>query len=153
MVRRHSCHPLYRAIGPCHRGRGQHSVNLGSGGINDMERRIRAHGNFAEYVPLTLLLIAMDEMRGLWSLGIHILCIGLLCGRLSHAWGVSSKKSHFAFRVGGMGLTLISLGLAAFAVPLTALLRPRTGVRKIVTNAGSRIEVDASEGAGVAATS
>ena len=40
------------------RGRGQHRVGLGSGGIDDMERSIRAHGNFAEYVPLTMLLIA-----------------------------------------------------------------------------------------------
>ena len=31
------------------RGRGLHRVNLGSGGVDDMERRIRAHGNFAEH--------------------------------------------------------------------------------------------------------
>ena len=48
-------------------GRGLHRINLGSGGIDDMERRIRMHGNFAEYVPLTLLLLLMDELREMLS--------------------------------------------------------------------------------------
>ena len=103
------------------RGRGLHRVSLGSGGVDDMQRRIRAHGNFAEYVPLTLLMILIDEMRGLTPLAVHLLCLGLLLGRLSHAWGVSRQERHFAFRVGGMGLTLTVLGLAALAVPLTAI--------------------------------
>ena len=104
------------------RGRGRHEVNLGSGGIDDMERRIRAHGNFAEYVPLTLLLIMIDEMRGLPPLAVHGLCLFLLFGRLSHAWGVSRRENHAAFRVGGMAGTLTALALAALIVPLTATL-------------------------------
>ena len=104
------------------RGRGLHEVNLGSGGVDDMERRIRAHGNFAEYVPLTLVLIMIDEMRGLPPLAVHALCRCLLFGRLSHAWGVSRREHHAAFRVGGMAGTLTALALAALMVPLTALL-------------------------------
>lgn len=38
------------------RGRGQHKVALGSGGMPNLERRVRVHANFAEYVPFTLLL-------------------------------------------------------------------------------------------------
>ena len=104
------------------RGRGLHRINLGSGGVDDMERRIRAHGNFAEYVPLTLLLILVDEIRGLPPLAVHGLCLCLLLGRLSHAWGVSRREHHAAFRVGGMGATLTALGLAALVVPLMAVL-------------------------------
>jgi uncharacterized protein len=103
-------------------GRGLHRINLGSGGIDDMERRIRMHGNFAEYVPLTLLLLLMDELRGLAPLILHLLCLGLLAGRLSHAWGVASAEHHSGFRVGGTALTLGVLGLAALAVPLTTFL-------------------------------
>ena len=102
------------------RGRSFHRVNLGSGGIDDMERRVRAHGNFAEYVPLTLLLILLDELRGLPPFAVHGLCLCLLVGRLSHAWGVSRVEHHFGFRVGGLGLTLTALGLAALAVAATA---------------------------------
>ncbi len=104
------------------RGRGLHEVNLGSGGVDDMERRIRAHGNFAEYVPLTLVLIMIDEMRGLPPLAVHGLCLCLLIGRLSHAWGVSQRENHAGFRVGGMAGTLTALALAALAVPLAAIL-------------------------------
>ena len=87
-----------------------------------MERRIRAHGNFAEYVPLTLLMILFDEIRGLSPLAVHVLSLCLIIGRLCHAWGVSRQERPFVFRVGGMGLTLTTLGLAALAVPLTAIL-------------------------------
>ena len=105
------------------RGRGQYRVNLGAGGNDDMERRIRVHGNFAEYVPFTLLLLLMDELRGLPPLALHLLCLGLLAGRLSHAWGVARVGHHFRFRVGGMALTLTVLALAALAVPVTAFLQ------------------------------
>jgi uncharacterized protein len=87
-------------------GRSLHRINFGSGGIDDMERRIRLNGNFAEYVPLTLLLLLMDELRGLAPVMPHLLCVGLLAGRLFHAWGVASAEHHFRFRVGGTALTL-----------------------------------------------
>ena len=99
-------------------GRGQHRINLGSGGVDDMERRIRTHGNFAEYVPLALILFLIDDLRGLTPIAVHVLCLMLITGRISHAWGVS-RQEHFKFRVGGMALTLISIGLAALAVPFT----------------------------------
>ena len=45
-------------------GRGKYSGKLGSGSVDDLERRVRAQANFAEYGPLTLLLITMEELRG-----------------------------------------------------------------------------------------
>lgn len=101
------------------RGRRAHRVSIGAGGVSDLERRIRVHGNFAEYAPLTLLLIAMDELRGLPGLAVQGLCFCLVVGRLSHAWGVAKQEHDFRFRVGGMALTLTSLALAALAVPFT----------------------------------
>lgn len=105
-------------------GRRQYRINLGDGANDDMERRIRAHGNFAEYVPLALLLLLMDELRGLSPLLLHLLCLSLLGGRVSHAWGVARREHDFRFRVGGVALTLTTIGLAALAVPLTASLQP-----------------------------
>ena len=35
-----------------------HKVSIGSGGVDALERAMRAHANFAEYAPLGLVLIA-----------------------------------------------------------------------------------------------
>jgi len=40
-----------------------HKVVLGTGQHPDLEAAIRAHGNFAEYVPLSLLLIVFAEIN------------------------------------------------------------------------------------------
>ena len=39
-------------------------TGLGDGGDATLSRRIRAHGNFAEYVPLSLILILLVEESG-----------------------------------------------------------------------------------------
>ena len=44
--------------------RRKNKVSLGSGGHEDLERAIRAQGNFAEYVPFGVILIACLELNG-----------------------------------------------------------------------------------------
>jgi uncharacterized membrane protein YecN with MAPEG domain len=95
--------------------RRKNKVPLGTGGNVDLERAIRAQGNFAEYVPFTLLLIAFAEMRGINPIAIHLLCVALLIGRTCHAWGVSNNTENFRFRVIGMGFTLNTIAAAALA--------------------------------------
>lgn len=53
-----------------------------------LQRMIRAHGNFIEYVPLGLLFLVALELMGapiglLWMLGTM-----LILARIAHAWGV-----------------------------------------------------------------
>jgi uncharacterized protein len=43
----------------------QANVTLMDGGDTPLLRRIRAHGNFTETVPLALILLALLELRGL----------------------------------------------------------------------------------------
>jgi hypothetical protein len=63
-------------------------VELGAGGVERLERAIRAHGNLAEYAPLALILLAFLEFNGLpaWQL----LALGGLftVARLSHVHGM-----------------------------------------------------------------
>ena len=47
------------------RNRYRLKVSLGDGGDERMNRIIRGHGNFAEYVPMSLLLLAFADPRGL----------------------------------------------------------------------------------------
>ena len=87
-----------------------------------MERRIRVHGNFAEYVPLALLLLAFMEMQQHSRYLIHILCILLIVARVVHAIGVTPVKENFQMRVGGVLTTFAVMVVAAIAL-LVGLIR------------------------------
>ncbi|MEI8236260.1 MAG: MAPEG family protein [Methylococcaceae bacterium] len=82
--------------------RRQNKIALGDGGNPQLLRAIRVHSNFAEYVPIALILIYMTESIGAPIYLIHFLGICLIIGRLSHAWGVSQENENFKFRVFGM---------------------------------------------------
>ena len=98
------------------------AIAIGDSGDADMLRTIRVHANFAEYVPLALVLFFLVEVRGGPPLLVHALGASLVVGRLVHAWGVSRRREDFRFRVTGMALTLSSIGVAALAL-LGSLVR------------------------------
>ncbi len=60
-------------------------VSFGDGGDAELSRRIRVHGNFAEYLPLGLILIGLSETLGAPGMLVHGLGLALLVGRASHA--------------------------------------------------------------------
>ena len=88
-------------------------VAMGDGGDGLLMRRMRVHGNFAEQVPIALILLGLAE--SLQAPAIVLFCAGacLLIGRLSHAYGVSQMKETFSFRVTGMMLTFAAIAIAA----------------------------------------
>ena len=89
--------------------RRKNKVGLGSGGFDDLERAIRAQGNFAEYVPIGLILIACLELNGApWWLVI-LPGITLIIGRLIHAKGINEPPPNFSSRVLGMKFTFGTL--------------------------------------------
>jgi hypothetical protein len=98
-------------------------IAVGDGGDARMLRAMRVHANFAEYVPLSLLLIYMLESAGGPSALVHALCLGLLVGRLSHAYGVSRSSEDLRYRVFGMAMTFTALGGSALALLAGALGR------------------------------
>ena len=89
--------------------RRKNKVGLGSGGYDDLERAIRAQGNFAEYVPIGLILIACLELNGApWWLVI-LPGIALIIGRLIHAKGINEPPPNFSSRILGMKFTFGTL--------------------------------------------
>lgn len=86
---------------------------IGVLGDDALDRRVRAHANFAEYVPLILLLLAFAELRDLPEALVHLGCVSLVAGRCSHAWGVSHSPENFRFRIFGMFATFLALVIAA----------------------------------------
>jgi uncharacterized membrane protein YecN with MAPEG domain len=88
-------------------------IHLGDGGDALMLRAIRGHGNFAEYVPLALILLAALELNGTSLYVLHGLGFALLVGRLLHGYAFSFTEQ-FAFgRFWGTSLTYLVLGVEA----------------------------------------
>ena len=72
-------------------GRFNFSVLHQDGGNDEMGRRIRAHGNFSEYVPLIMILAAFLEMGGLQRGIMHGLLAPLLVARVLHPIGMVAR--------------------------------------------------------------
>lgn len=94
-------------------------VGIGDGGDAMLARRIRAHGNASETLPLGLLLLLVLELGGLAAGLLHLFGAGLLVGRCLHAWGLVGSTGVSFGRFYGMLLTLIAL----LAMALTLLVR------------------------------
>jgi len=94
-----------------HRLAGQ--VSLGDGNNPALGQAIRAHGNFAEYVPLALILIGLAEALGAATVLLHVFGGGLLAGRVLHAWGISQLNAVHDARKLGIVLTWLIIVLAS----------------------------------------
>ncbi len=91
--------------------RAQFKVMIGEGEAPEMLSAIRAHGNFAEYVPLTLLLMALCELAGVGALWLHLGGVLLLAGRILHAIGIQIPRAPNKPRLFGTLFFWLSLGL------------------------------------------
>ena len=84
-------------------------VSLGDGGDSAVLRLSRAHGNFAEYVPLTLILALCLELNTNYYWVVHGACLLLLFGRLAHAYGLRHHNGASWQRVIGMLSTFAAI--------------------------------------------
>ena len=87
------------------------------GGDAALLKRIRAHGNFTETVPLMLLLLLMLELAGLASGWLGALGVAAVLCRGLHAWGLLGASGRLG-RVSGTLLTGFVLGAQALAALL-----------------------------------
>lgn len=99
--------------------RRKHQVSLGDGGIDELTRAIRAHGNFVEYVPLSLILLGTSELNHANTFVVMGFALVIFLGRAFHAYAFLGGGEHFKPRVIGMKLTLYGLvALSAFNLGL-----------------------------------
>ena len=99
--------------------RGAVRATIGTGGDILLERRIRAHGNFIEFVPLVLILMILLELQNVSLWIVHLVGVCLVIGRVIHAANISRENEVLAGRIVGMALTMTALGVAS----IFALLR------------------------------
>lgn len=89
------------------RARGRARIMLGDGGDAYLEKCIRAHGNFAEYVPLALILTGGAAIAGAPPWVLHAAGIVLIVGRLLHARAIHAGS--IRLRVAGMVATFATI--------------------------------------------
>lgn len=96
--------------------RGVAGVSLGDGGDKEMLRRIRAFGNFTEYAPMGLILLALVEYGGGSPLIVWVIGGLLLGGRILHAIGMLVKTAKIGRMVGIIANYLVFLISAVWLV-------------------------------------
>jgi uncharacterized membrane protein YecN with MAPEG domain len=105
------------------RGRITKKILLGDGtdtGAADLRAPIRAHANFAEYVPLALILLGGLEIAGVPRWLLLLLAALLVVGRLLHPFGMARPAPNL-YRAGGAILTWTMIGIASIAAVAIAL--------------------------------
>jgi uncharacterized membrane protein YecN with MAPEG domain len=104
------------------RGRVRTGIQAGDGGDASLAQAIRAHANFAEQVPLALLLIVLVETTGAAALFVHALGIALLLARSINAWGLSHSLGPTTPRQAGAGLTILVVAAASLLLAYRAIV-------------------------------
>lgn len=90
-------------------GRIKYKISIGDGGNDLMARRIRMHGNFAEYAPFGLLLLFLLDYSAFSPSMVYVFGTMLVLGRIFHAIAFSRAQGPLYFRQIGMALTFTSL--------------------------------------------
>jgi hypothetical protein len=88
-------------------------ILFGDNGDVSVVRVIRAQANFAEYVPLALLLMGFLEVSRYSIYLLHALGLTLLVGRLLHGCALSFGWNMRGGRIAGAALTFIVLLIEA----------------------------------------
>lgn len=96
-------------------------IEIGDATNNEMQRAMRVHANFAEYTPLTLILILLVELNESPYLVTHFICLCLLIGRIAHAYGVSKTIENYKFRIMGMAMTFTSILISSLYLIYTLI--------------------------------
>jgi uncharacterized membrane protein YecN with MAPEG domain len=91
-------------------------VGIGNGGDEILARRVRAHANAAENLPLALLLLLILELNQTQPMLLHVFGCVLIAARLLHAFGLSTSPGLTPGR--GIGIVLTWFTILAMALLL-----------------------------------
>ncbi len=91
----------------------RYKVGLNDGDQPELRQAIRAHGHFAEFVPLQLIMLFAMEQAGWQVWLLHGFGAALLAARVFHAWGLYKSPVASWQRMAGMIITFAWLIFAA----------------------------------------
>lgn len=95
-----------------------YKVSVGDGGIEALQRRMRAQLNFVENTAVVLVMIPAIELARLgnpWLTGVAGL---YMLGRVAHGFGMDGGKLGAGRGIGTLVTMLTQLGLAVWAVSI-----------------------------------
>jgi uncharacterized membrane protein YecN with MAPEG domain len=79
--------------------------------------KIRQHGNFTEFVPMALILMALAENTGANTIALHVAGGLLVTSRIAHPFGLDPVQATKPLRIfGGLGAH-VSILLSAALIP------------------------------------
>jgi uncharacterized protein len=93
--------------------RGQTGISIMHGNNMELALASRRFGNFIEYVPMAMILLALMEVGGASSAWLHAAGSLTLAGRLLHALGLDAANHKAPLRIIGGSFTLLVLAIAA----------------------------------------
>ena len=96
--------------------RHQHKISVGAGGNELLERRMRAQLNFAENVPLVLILFGLIEAAQKGGAWLAPVGAAFMLGRVLHGLGMDGGSLQWGRMVGTLATFLTEIGLAVVAV-------------------------------------
>lgn len=96
----------------------QSGVDTGDGGVAKLARAIRAHVNFAEQVPLALILVAFAEALAARAAVVHILGVALVAARLASSYALNRSLGQSPLRQFGGGVTVLVVAVASIVILL-----------------------------------
>lgn len=100
-------------------------ISIGDGGDKALSRMTRVFGNFIEYAPLVVVMLALAETMGTGRLTLHVFGVAFIVGRIAHAFGLYRTLGVNPGRTIGVVLTLGTiLGLA---ITLLMIAVPKLG--------------------------
>jgi len=92
----------------------KYRMGLGVAEDRDFQAAVRAHANLVEYAPMALLMLALAELNGVPGRWIYWVGMGLVTGRILHAWGmIRGQGGPHRARAAGILLTWTAILVSA----------------------------------------
>lgn len=90
-------------------------VGLGTGDDRELARRVRVHGNAAEYLPIALMLMLLLELNTALAWLVHGAGVVLVVGRVAHFAGLGRSAGKSWGRFLGTAFTWLAILVLAGA--------------------------------------
>jgi uncharacterized membrane protein YecN with MAPEG domain len=91
-------------------------IGIGDNGDHALAKRVRAHANSVEFIPIALILLLVCELLAIAPLWLHVFGIAIVLGRILHAWGLNASSGVTIGRSGGYVLTVLAIIVMALVM-------------------------------------